>query len=237
MIVQEEDTGFHVWRDHHRNAPGLGVASDRLEACMTYYREGGFRGLFGHPGFGFQQDNLDFLTQAKDVQWLWFWDINLKNIDALYELDQVHYMGIHPKRPGIDFQRLPSLKTVINHWIKKDVGITQSKITEYDLWHYKPTSKSFEGLEIPSGVKRLEITWANPASLEGLPVMKKLKELQFHRCRNLSDLSALPRIAPNLQKLLTTTSSKIDRTTGVLEHPKLKMALFDGEFVIGGLDE
>ncbi len=120
-----------------------------------------------------------------------------------------------------------------NHWMKSDTGISASTITEYNLWHFKPTSKSFAGLEIPSGVKKLELYWANPASLEGLPVLKKLKVLQFHRCRNLHDLSALPRIAPNLQELLTTTSSKIDATAGVLDHPKLTTALIDGKFVVG----
>ena len=50
--------------------------------------------------------------------------------------------------------------------------------------------------------------------------MKKLKVLEIHRCRNLQDLSALPDIAPNLQKLLTTSSSKIYATTGVLDHPR-----------------
>jgi len=237
MIIQEAATGFHVWRDNLYNGPAVGVKSDKVEACMAYYRQGNFVGLFGCPSFGFHQDNLDFLTQATDAQWLWFWDVKLKNIDALYQLDRVDYLGINPKRPGIDFSKLPSLKSVTNHWIKKDCGIAQSKIQEYNLWHYKPTSKSFEDLEIPSGVKRLELTWANPASLEGLPVMKKLKVLQIHRSRNLADLSALPRIAPNLEELLTTTSSKIDATVGVLDHPKLKMALIDGNFVLGGEDK
>jgi hypothetical protein len=142
-------------------------------------------------------------------------------------------MGIHPKRPGIDFSRFPSLRAVVNHWIKKDTGISASTITDYDLWHFKPRSKSFEGVEMPKGVKELQLLWANPATLAGLPVMKKLKVLQIHRCRNLSDLSDLPRIAPNLQRLLTTTSSRIDATTGVLDHPKLKEALIDGTFVVG----
>ncbi len=234
MIVLEETSGFHVWRDHSCKSPGLGVATDRVQACMKYYRDGGFGGLFGHPSFGFQSDNLDFLAQATDVRWLWFWDIHLKNIDALYQLDKVDYLGIHPKRPGIDFARLPSLRSVVTFWIKKDTGVVKSKIREYYLWHYKPPSKSFDGLEIPSGVTRLELTWANPFSLEGLPVMNKLKELQIHRSRNLSDLSALPRVAPKLERLLTTTSSKIDATAGVIDHPTLREALIDGCFVVGG---
>ena len=102
----------------------------------------------------------------------------------------------------------------------------------YHLWHFKPRAKTFECLEIPHGVKVLHLYWANPAVLDGLPEMKKLKELQIHRCRNLSDLSALPAIAPKLQKLLTTTSSRIDASAGVLDHPSLKMALIDGKNVL-----
>ena len=157
----------------------------------------------------------------------------VKNIDPLYELTKLESMGIHPKRPGIDFSRFPSLRFVVNHWMKADTGISQSAITKYHLWHFKPTSKSFEGLEIPLGATHLELCWANPESLAGLPVMKKLKTLEIHRCRNLKDLSLLPRVAPNLLELLTTTSSKIDATAGVLDHPKLKAALISGKFAVG----
>lgn len=234
MSIELSESGFYEWHDYLHRVPGLGVDSKRLDECVAYYHEHGFGGLFGHPTFGFTQDNLDFLTRTKSVKWLWFWDIALRNIDALYELTELNHVGINPKRPGIDFSRLPALKSVVNHWIKSDSGISASSITEYYHWHYKPTSKSFDGLEMPGGVKQLHLYWANPASLDGLPVMKKLKTLELHRCRNLKDLSALPRIAPNLQNLLTTTSSKLDATSGVLDHPKLKMALIDGKFAVGG---
>lgn len=233
MSIEKKASGFYEWHSSLNGAPGLGVESGRIDECVAYYLEQGFGGLFGSPCFGFKEDNLDFLARTKDVKWLWFWDISLRNIDGLYELTNLDSVGVHPKRPGIDFSRFPVLLSAVNHWIKSDMGISASTITKYNLWHYKPISKSFEGLEIPGGVKQLELYWANPATLEGLPVMKKLKELQIHRCRNLEDLSALPRIAPNLQKLLTTTSSRIDATAGILDHPKLKMALIDGKFVVG----
>lgn len=154
-------------------------------------------------------------------------------MDPIYALTELKYLGINPKRPGIDFSRLRSLRQVINYWIKADTGIATSTIAEYHLWHYKPTSKSFEGLELPDGVETLELYWANPATLTGLPVMKKLKVMKIHNCRNLRDLAALPHVAPNLRELLTTTSSRIDATAGVLDHPKLKEALIDGKFVVG----
>jgi hypothetical protein len=233
MSIELTESGFREWHDNFEKVPAVGVESNRIDECLAHYHQHGFRGLFGNPTFGFAQDNLDFLPRATNAKWLWFWDVLLRDVDPIYELAELEYVGINPKRPGIDFSRLRALRTVINHWIKADTGISASTITEYHLWHYKPTSKSFEGLEVPTGVQRLELIWANPATLAGLPVMKKLKVLQIHRCRNLHDLSALPRIAPNLRELLTTASSKIDATKGVLDHPKLKEALIDGQFVVG----
>lgn len=233
MSIELRPSGFREWHDSVEGVPGVGVETNRIDECLAYYHKHGFRGLFGNPAFGFAQDNLDFLTHATNAKWLWFWDVSLRNLDPIYELTDLEYLGIHPKRPGIDFSRFLRLRQVINHWIKADKGISASKITEYHLWHYKPTSKSFEGLELPADVQRLELYWANPASLAGLPVMNQLKVLQIHRCRNLQDLSALPRIAPNLRELLATTSSKIDATAGVLDHPCLKEALIDGKFVVG----
>jgi hypothetical protein len=233
MSIKLEASGFYEWHDHVKGVPGVGVDSARIDACVAYYHEHGFRGLFGHELFGFRQDNLDFLARTDNARWLWFWDVTLKNIDPIYGLSGLELVGIHPKRPGIDFSRFRALRTAINYWLKTDKGISESTISEYNLWHYKPSSKSFEGLEIPKGVKELQLYWANPSSLDGLPVLKKLKFLEIHRCRNLQDLSALPRIAPNLQKLLTTTSSRIDATVGVLDHPQLKTALIDGKEVVG----
>lgn len=233
VSIELKESGFHEWHDYIADAPGLGVNSARVEECLARYRQQQFQGLFGCPSFGFSQQDMDFLTEAPDVRWLWFWDVSLRNIDPIYGLTKLEHLGINPKRPGIDFSRLRALQTVVNHWIKADTGITDSSITQYNLWHYKPATKSFQGLQIPAGVRRLELYWANPATLEGLPVLRNLEVLQFHRCRNLQDLSALPRIAPNLQTLLTTTSSKIDATAGVQDHPTLKTALISGNLVVG----
>src|SRR5690606_25453369 len=101
---------------------------------------------------------------------LWFWDVALTNIDALYGLRELQYVGIHPQRPGIDFSRFPALRKVIHHWLPADRGLEHAPITTYHLWHYKPRSKVFNGLEIPLGVKCLHLYWANPSSLAGLPV-------------------------------------------------------------------
>ena len=238
MGIERKPRGFYEWdADARLGRPrAVGIESRRVKQCMARYNEANFRGLFGSPYFGFREENLDFLNLAKVKPiWLWFWDVKMKDLDALYELDELDQFGIHPKRPGIDFSRFRRLSLVVNHWLKQDTGIANSSIKKYNLWHFKPRSKSFAEVEIPLGVEKLELYWANPASLDGFPVLKNLKELQIHRCRNLADLSALPRIAPNLRHLLTTTSSRLAPKVGVLNHPKLETARIDGKELIANI--
>jgi hypothetical protein len=59
-------------------------------------------------------------------------------------------------------------------------------------------------------IEHLEISWANPISLEGLPVMPHLKELQFAYCK-LESLENLDIIAPNLERLVIQNCKKLGR--------------------------
>ncbi|MEZ5499818.1 MAG: hypothetical protein R3E77_10370 [Steroidobacteraceae bacterium] len=208
------------------------MESRRLAVCMAHYKSKRFGGLFGTPDFGFEERNLDFLYDAKNANWLWFWDVALESIDALYELKVVREIGINPKRPGIDFSRLPSLRAVTNHWIRADRGIGGSRITRYRLLHFNPRAKQFGQAEMPSRVEQLEMIWANPASLQGLPILPCLRELQLHRCPNLRDLSSLPMIAPALETLIITSAPRVNAEHGVRDHPNLSRAQVNGIAII-----
>jgi hypothetical protein len=228
MAIREQENGFYEWHDQPNMIPSLGFQSARMDECVAHYHAQGFRGLFGNPHFGFEQDNLDFLREVDNATYVWLWDIELTNIDALYDLKELDYVGINPNRPGIDFSRFANLRKVVNHWNKSDEGISESAITHYDQWHFKPRLKEFAGLAIPEGVEELQFFQANPTSLAGLPVMPKLKELHIHRCRNLVDMTVLPEIAPNLEKLTSSESPRIQVTTGIQDHPTLTTAWVGG---------
>lgn len=231
MPIALETSGFYEWHAPLNPVPALGIDSTRLDEVIAYYHKKPFRGLFGHKSFGFDQSDLDFLARTLNATYLWLWDVKLDNIDGIYSLTELAYTGIHPKRPGIDFSLLPALRTVVNHWIKADTGISSSTIVDYHLWHYKPRSKSFDGLDIPSGVERLELNWVNPATLAGLPKLENLKRLEIHYCRNLFDLSALPAIAPNLQSLSVSYSKRVEPSAGLLDHPSLQSAYINGKVI------
>jgi hypothetical protein len=139
------------------------------------------------------------------------------------------YRGLFGHK-SFGFAQFPSLQTLVNYWGNPD-SLLQSSIVKYHLWHCKPRSKSFEGVEVPLCVKKLELNWANPESLVGLPQLNQLKELDIYRCRNLHDLSALPEIAPNLERVAVQTCSRVEPTGGVANHPSLRHACINGTIV------
>lgn len=224
---------FFVWEDLEKH-PLLGIDSANLESCLKEVKQRKIYGVFGNPTFGFKEDNLDFLRKIPDIKSVWFWDVELKDINGLYECQQLLKFGVHEKRPPIDFHRLPHLKEVTWIYKAKDSGIAtlQSAKIIY-VWHYKPSHKSYKSLELPPRVERLELYWANPASLDGLPTLSHLRELEIHRCKNLQTLEGLPQIAPNLERLLITNSGTVTVPSDLVKSlPKLKRARVNDQELI-----
>lgn len=211
----------------------IGIESARLNECVTRFNEAGFGGVFGSPSFGFRGADLDFLAKCSSASRVWFWDCSFESVDGLYALADLAYCGVMEKRPGIDYSRFKNLHTLVSNWNKKDSGFSQSPIKNFYLWHFNPRSKVFDGITMPQGVERLELTWLSPSTLDGLPVMNSLSELQIHRGRNLSDISSLATIAPNLKKLIVTTCGQLNAYEELANHPSLELAIINGHRIKG----
>jgi len=188
----------------------LGIESTQLQACLAEVRAAGLKGVFGCPGFDFREETLDFLRELPWVEQVWFWDVNLKSVEGLYALPHLRYFGVHERRPGLDFAHFPELETVVWFHNPKDKGLAAlPRLTKLHVWHYKPKEKSFAGLGLPTSLERLEFTWANPHTLEGLPLLPNLRRLELHHCRNLLSLDGLAGIAPGLRELVVTSCNKL----------------------------
>ena len=57
------------------------------------------------------------------IEAVWFFDINMKNIEGLYSLRRLQHFGVHPKRPPIDFARFPELRKAIVEPKPRDSGL------------------------------------------------------------------------------------------------------------------
>src|SRR5215218_208630 len=89
------------------NTAHLGLESGMLEDCVEEVLSKGYKGVFGSPAFGFKEPTLQALQTLPHLESLWFWDIELQDIETIYSLGALQFLGIHPKRPAIDFERLP----------------------------------------------------------------------------------------------------------------------------------
>ena len=183
----------------------LGIESRMVDACIAEIQRRDIRGVFGSSYFGFREETLDFLELVPAIEQVWFWDIDLKDIDGLYALGRLRYFGIHERRASIDFSRFPALHSMVWHPRTKDSGVEYLRcLSQLHLWRFKPKSKSYESLQLPQSIEKLEVNWSSPSDLQGFPTLPNLRELQFHYCRNLVSLDGIADFAPNLRKLIVT---------------------------------
>ena len=105
---------FIRWQDMVP-APGLGLESSRLQECIQEINRSHITGVFGSSVWGFHESDLNALARVPHVETIHFWDVDLKNVDGLYALEGLTRFSVHPKRPAVDFSRLPKLKQLGLH--------------------------------------------------------------------------------------------------------------------------
>ena len=231
MPIQRE--GEFLWTHDLGGVSSIGIESARLDACVAEATTQRARGVFGHPSYGFTQPDLDFLARLPWLEKVWFWDVALHSVDGLYALRGLRYFGVHPKRPPVDFSRFPALEQLV--WIHepRDRGLADAaSVRNLTLWYFKPRSKHFAELALPPLLDSLEINWANPDTLAGLRELPRLRNLEIHRCRNLTSLDDLPRIAPNLERLIITASGRLTDHAALAALPRLRLARHDGRDLV-----
>ncbi len=216
--------------------PRLGMESSMLKGCVEAVLAQGFRGIFGSPAFGFFEQTLDFLRDLPDIEEIWFWDVKLRNVDAIYALRSLRFFGIHPGRPAINFERIPSLRHITWNYKPGDTGVRELELLDsLHVWHYLPKSKSFSDLSLPSKLTELHINWANPRTLEGIRGVPGLRRLEIHRCRNLESLALVPMLFPQLEHLVVLTCGRIAAGEGeriAAQLPSLKHAFVQNRKVV-----
>ena len=181
--------------------------------------------MFGQSFHGFAEDDLDFLHRLPDLERIWFPEGVLRDVDGVYALGKVRKMVLPPKRPGVDFSRLSTLESLVWEHNPKDTGVASlARLQALHVWRYKPKRKTFDGLEIPSGVTELGIFFCNPRTLEGLPVLPHPRRLVIERCRNVESLAELPRVAPSLEYLVAPCRRISDGPEVVRHLPRLQHA-------------
>ncbi|MCX9158631.1 hypothetical protein OPU71_21160, partial [Niveibacterium sp. 24ML] len=190
-------------------APSLGLESANLAACIQEAKLHPYKSVFGSPSFGFNEVSLDALSELPELEAVWFWDVSLKSIEALYALHALKSFGVHSKRPAIDFSRLRSLQQVVWHYKPTDTGLGTLNLKRLHIWHCSLKGEGFSGLQLPGTLEELQLNWASAATLDGLPTIPSLRRLEIHQCRNLESLAVLPILFPRLEHLVVAACGRV----------------------------
>jgi hypothetical protein len=78
------------------DTPHIGLESKALPACIAEARRACYKGVFGSPYFGFDERTLNALHDLPDLESIWFWDVALEDVQAVYGLKSLRALGIHP---------------------------------------------------------------------------------------------------------------------------------------------
>jgi len=208
------ENGFHVSHDL-AHVSCLAIDSHRLAACVAALESRQMKGILGNPRYGFVGSDFDFMKGLPWIEVVWFYDVNIKNIDGLYSLRGLQHFGVHPKRPSIDFSRFPELRKVVIEPRPGDHGLrTLTQVQVRHVWRHRPMSKDFSQFEFPASLAELQINWANVTSLESLPELPALRRLEVHRCRDLEVLGNLCAKFPRLEHLVVAACGRVRRGEG-----------------------
>ena len=220
--------GRFLYADDFGVPSALGLESSFLEDCINEIVSQRHLGVWASSAWGFEEPNLDALTTLTHVELAWFWDVALRDITGLYALPHLKSFRIDGAHAPIDFSRLAELRTLIWRYSHRDSSLEKcQKLTDFYIWHYKPKSKSWADLSLPTNLEKLEIYWANPAHLMHFPFLGSLKVLEFHRCRNLASLEGIAECVPRLERLVVTASGRL-KPSAQMRMPGLKTALVNG---------
>ena len=224
-------TGNFLTVDDIGFTPSLGIESGNMDACIREVNRLGLKGVFGCPCFGFRETDLDFLPRMPQLIQVWLWEVSIGDVSGIYALEDLQLFNVHNRKQGIDFARLPRLKHAIWYYQSKDVNLGRLQgLDQLDVWHFNPKSRSFRDCSVPPSVQRLEINWANPSTLDGLPALPRCKELQLHYCRNLTSLAGIEGIAPNLERLIVTRSKRCTDIAAIDRLAKLEHVFVNKAF-------
>lgn len=241
---------------HEGGRSAMWLSSDRLDACLRYFREHSIDTLIINTSRGFKSRDLSFLRDHPYVEDLEIvlplrGSMDLTPLSALRSLKRLYLSDAVP----IDLSQFPLLGFFRGAWHKdlhlegcplKDLGLRKYRAKTRDLTSLPPTPTlealhfvdsdvlSLRGLAAFPHVRHAEFAYLPKVeSLEEVQTLRELEFLTFDTCRKLRDHA----VVVALQKLKTLRFNECGpmATLSFLDSmPNLQEFRFVGTDVVDG---
>ncbi|MFT8319908.1 MAG: leucine-rich repeat domain-containing protein [Bacillus sp. (in: firmicutes)] len=173
-----------------KSGSSIYISNENLEECLYYIKDHSIKNIIVSDQY-YTGDNLDFLLQCKKIETIGIDAGLLKNIDGIYNLDNLKELSMieNDNKIPIQLEQFPHLEILRLEWIPKMRGLSSLKSLErLELYGYKPEKKNLTELSDLRQLKQLVLTQGNISSLHGIGNLINLRELQLNYIRALKDV-------------------------------------------------
>jgi protein phosphatase 1 regulatory subunit 7 len=221
MAIENID-GFRV-----SDGNTLIIDQEKISECMEFFKKNHLKRIWISRFHGYT-DNIDFLKEYDFLK-----EVILKgpfDISGLYALNDLEFLSYENLNPNqvLDlgcFKKITTCGLDLKSKVRNLNSLT--KVKDIRLFHYTVKEKDLTGLDNLKQLESLFISMSNVESLKGIEAFEKLKYIEFHYLRNLTQIQAVASLSDTLEFLTFGNAKKITDFESVTALKKLKTLGFN----------
>ena len=185
------------------------IRNEKSESILTALNKDKIEAISLNCSRGWLGEDVSFLSELKFVRCLSITTSEIKNLNAIENMESLEHVQLTscPSEP-VDFTKLTKLNTCYLYWWKGALSIFSCTWLN-ELYLDGAKLKDFSGLGNLVNLEKLVIANSNIKSLDWLPNLTKLKELDLTNCKGLEDFSSISQLH-NLNKLVIEGCKKLE---------------------------
>lgn len=224
MTVSTVD-GFKVYEELNRRC--VIIESDRIDACMDFYRSGNFDGIWINRIHGYVEDNIDFLERYPDLAHVEIMR-KMRDLRSLQALRRLRYLLIAENDSLLDLSLFPELEVLRTEWSSKYKNFDGCKnLKILSLRKYKPRSRDLTELSSLKNLEQVDITQSPIVSLKGLAELERLQKLKLSYLSRFELIDEIANNAASLECLIFNNCRKIQNHSYVAALHNLRILAFN----------
>lgn len=236
-----DPSGFRILAGG-KSPPEIWIESDRLEACMAYYREKGLDRIAISPGMGFSLADLEFLKDHPYVRGISLPEADKLEISGLRYLHNLEYLLVDGNREPLDISPFGDLRELRVDWHPKLLQTPAGQnLRVLAMWKYKPRSKDLTELSVLPALEDLSIVQSPLISIRGVGRFRNLRRIELSYLTKLESIAGIEELRDSQLEILECEKcKKIRNHAAVRAVPSLRVVRFNdcGEIPnIGFLDD
>jgi hypothetical protein len=184
-------TGLEITYDWVFGERALVLYSERLADLLDFAFTHDIRGLVLNEAHGFNPADLPAIAGYRFIEAVLVCG-EFKDLAPLHDLPNLRRLAISYSEAPLDPQRMPAIERLSCDWTAGRAGILQAvTLRELALRNFKPRTSDLQPLSDLTNLEVLGLTQGTISSLNGIERLSRLRRLELHSQRHLSDIRAL----------------------------------------------